>query len=100
MHNIVYLIGRLANDIELEKKIASITLAVQRTYKNEEGIYETDFIDCILYNQVASHTSKYCHKGDLVGVKGRLQTHGEKELKVVVDKISFLCSKKSEDNED
>ena len=106
MHNMVYLIGRLTEDPEVkkldgDKSTLIINLAVQRSYKNEEGIYETDFIRCILWNGIANHTSEYCHKGDLVGVKGRLQTRKyevDEETKyiteVIVDKVSFLSSRK------
>lgn len=112
MHNMVYLIGRLASDPEIkqlddDRSTLSINLAVQRSFKNEDGIYETDFIRCILWNGVATHTSEYCHKGDLVGVKGRLQTRKYEvndEVKyiteVIVDKISFLSSKRLEEVEE
>lgn len=93
MHNMVYLIGRIAKDLEVEKtddsNKATITIAVQRSFKNENGIYECDFVPCILWNGIAVHTSEYCQKGDLVGIKGRIQTIDEK-LVVVADKISFL----------
>lgn len=106
MHNLVYLIGRLTENPEIkkledDKSMLTINLAVQRSFKNEDGIYEVDYIRCILWNGIASHTSEYCKKGDLVGVKGRLQTRSyevETEKKyiteVVVDKVSFLASKK------
>lgn len=110
MHNVVYLIGRLTEDPSLknfgeEKDMLTINLAVQRSYKNENGLYETDFIRCILWNGIAKNTSEYCHKGDLVGVKGRLQTRkylNEQEeekyiTEVVVDKVSFLASKRETD---
>ena len=109
MHNLVYLIGRLTEDPVLKeydenKSMLTINLAVQRSFKNENGIYEVDFIRCILWNGIASHTSEYCKKGDLVGVKGRIQTRsyedkGEKKYitEVVVDKVSFLASKKEEE---
>lgn len=108
MHNLVYLIGRLTDTPTVQKtedgkERAVINLAVQRSFKNEEGIYETDFIRCILWNGVACNTSEYCKKGDLVGIKGRLQTRNYEEneerkyiSEVVVDKISFLASKKIE----
>ena len=108
MHNLVYLIGRLSEDPVIKeyddgKSMLTINLAVQRSFKNEDGIYEVDFIRCILWNGIASHTSEYCKKGDLVGVKGRIQTRSyeEKEEKkyiteVIVDKVSFLASKKEE----
>ena len=92
--------------LDNERSTLSITLAVQRSFKNEEGIYDTDFIRCILWNGVAVHASEYCHKGDLVGVKGRLQTRKYEvtdEVKyiteVIVDKISFLSSKKIDNEE-
>ena len=107
MHNVVYLIGRLTEDPALksigeEKDMLTINLAVQRSYKNENGIYETDFIRCILWNCIAKNTSEYCHKGDLVGVKGRLQTRKYEDenkedkyiTEVIVDKVSFLASKR------
>ena len=102
MHNQVYLIGRLVKDIEVEEKDNStkaiITIAVQRSYKNEEGIYESDLIPCILWNGVATHTKEYCEKGDLVGIKGRLQIVDEK-IVAIADKITFLSSKKQEEVE-
>ncbi len=106
MHNLVYLIGRLTEDPEMReyeenKKVLTINLAVQRSFKNENGIYDTDFIRCILWNGIASRTSEYCHKGDLIGIKGRLQTRKyekDQEVKyiteVIVDKVSFLAGKK------
>ena len=66
--------------LDNEKEVANVTLAVQRAYKNEEGIYEADFIDCTLWNAIAKNTVEYCKKGDIVGVKGRLQSDSyEKE---------------------
>ena len=105
MHNLVYLIGLCEDPVTKEyedgKSMLTINLAVQRSFKNENGIYETDFIRCILWNGIAAHTSEYCKKGDLVGVKGRIQNRsyddsGEKKYitEVIVDKVSFLASKK------
>ena len=79
MLNQTVLVGRLVSDPEIkesegEKKYANITLAVPRSYKNEDGEYETDFIDVRLWNGVAENTAEYCKKGDLIGAKGRIQT--------------------------
>lgn len=110
MHNLVYLIGRLASDPELKKTenskdYTTITLAVQRSFKNSDGIYDTDFIKCILWNGIATNTHEYCKKGDLVGVKGRIQVRSYEDndetkyiTEIIVDKISFLASKKIEEN--
>ena len=80
MHNLVYLIGRIVEDPKVIKNESSvdtcnIQLAVQRPFKNMDGVYETDFIDCVLWNAIANHTVEYCKKGDLVGIKGRLQNN-------------------------
>jgi single-strand DNA-binding protein len=110
MLNQVVLVGRLTKDIEVKeleggKKVASVTLAVQRCFKNAEGEYETDFIECTLWNMVAENTAEYCKKGDIVGVKGRLQSNTyEKEdgtkvykTEVVAEKVTFLSSRKNEE---
>ena len=73
MLNQVVLVGRLTKDPEVReledgKKVSSITLAVQRTYKNEEGVYEADFINIDLWNGKAQKTSEYCKKGVIIGV--------------------------------
>jgi len=109
MLNQTVLVGRLANDPELYetetgKKLTRITLAVPRTYKNINGEYDTDFIGCKLWQNVAQSTTDYCRKGDLVGVKGRIQTSryntedGEKILtEVVAEKVTFLSSSKAKE---
>lgn len=111
MQNLVYLIGRLVNDPELKKSENSkdytiITVAVQRAFKNPNGIYESDFIRCKLWNGIAQSVSEYCKKGDLVGVKGRIQIRSYEEsdetkyiTEIIVDKVSFLSSKKQEEAE-
>ena len=73
MLNQVILVGRLARNPEVQelengKKVANITLAVPRSFKNHEGEYETDFIDCTLWNGVAENASLYCEQGDIIGV--------------------------------
>ena len=76
--NQVILVGRLAEDpkvitSESGKKFTSVVIAIPRSFKNADGVYETDFIRCVLWNGVASSTSEYCSSGDIVGIKGRLQ---------------------------
>ncbi|MEG1146642.1 MAG: single-stranded DNA-binding protein, partial [Bacilli bacterium] len=69
--------------------------------------YETDFVDCVLWSGIATQTAEYCKKGDLIGVKGRLQTSTyekdgktQKSLQVVAEKITFLSSKQHEKSTD
>lgn len=108
MLNQIVIVGRLVKDPELKqtetgKNVTNITLAVPRSYKNTNGEYETDFIDCTLWTGIAENTATYCKKGDLLGVKGRVQTRVyEKEeakkyiTEVVAEKVTFLTSRKTE----
>ncbi len=110
MLNNVVLVGRLTKNPEIvnckekDKKRTVITLAVSRNYKNVDGIYETDFIRCVLWNAIATNTCEYCHSGDIVGIKGRLESKSyeneDKEMKfiteVVAEKITFLSNEKKD----
>lgn len=109
MLNQIVMVGRITRNVELKeleggKKVADITLAIQRSYKNAEGEYETDFIPVQLCGAIAESTSTYCKKGDIVGVKGRLETEqGEdntQKVKVVAEKVTFLSSKRNDDVEE
>ena len=112
MLNNVVLVGRLVADPELkevgkEGKVVNFTVAVQRSYKNADGEYEADFINCNVWNNIAENMKEYCHKGDVIGVKGILQSssyedkEGNKRYKteVRVDKLTFLSSKKEDEKD-
>ena len=112
MLNQSVLVGRLTSDLEVRetetgKHISTITLAVPRSYKNENGEYETDFIDVILWNAAMEKAIEYCRKGDLIGIRGRIQTSSyvaedgttRKCTEVIAEKITFLDSKKNEEDE-
>ena len=113
MMNQICIIGRLVRDPETKeledgKRVSNITVAVQRSYKNENGEYEADFIDCTLWNGVAENVKEFCRKGDIVGVKGRIQTNlyedkdgnKKKDMSIIADKVSFLSSKKEHEKDD
>ena len=104
MLNQAVFVGRLVADPivrETDKgNVSNITLAVPRPYKNEHGEYEADFIDFVLWKGVAENTAEYCKKGDMLGIKARVQSDfkeydGERKkvLSIVAEKISFLTSK-------
>ena len=103
MLNNYVLVGRLTTIKTIKTKESErtvITLAVPRSYKNIEGIYETDFISCTLLGNIAESTKEYCKKGDIIGVRGRLQKlENKKELTLLAEKITFLSSRKAEDGE-
>ena len=105
MLNQVIMVGRLVEKPIIEenengRKISEITLAVPRSFKNAEGLYDTDFIKCILWNSIAENTAEYCYKGDLIGVKGRLQCLNGNELQVVAEKVTFLSSNKTNNDKE
>lgn len=112
MYNLTHLIGRLTSDPEINvtesgKKVCNITVAVQRTFKNSDGIYEADFIRCILWDAIATRACEFCHKGDLVAVKGQLRssvyTNDKDEKKysteLVVESLVFLSTKQFDNKE-
>lgn len=98
MLNQIVLVGRLVsdpkiNETENDKKECNITLAVPRNYKNVEGIYETDFIPVRLFEVVAENTTVYCKKGDMIGIKGRIQIKQEESkntIEIIAEKVAFL----------
>ena len=109
MLNQIILVGRLTRNITVNKsesgvKVATISIAVPRSFKNVEGVYDTDFIDCVAFDTIAENTSEYCNKGDIVGIKGRVQTKvvenedkKENKLEIICEKITFLSSKPKEE---
>lgn len=83
--------------------VANFTIAIRRELKNKNGEYDSDFINCVAYNNTADLVSKYLQKGDKVAVEGKIQTGSyEKDGKkvyttdIVVDKVEFLNNKKGE----
>lgn len=109
--NKTILIGRLTKDVELRrtasgKAVASFTLAVNKDYRNEQGGYDADFIDCVAFEQKAETISQYVHKGDRFAVLGQLATRSYenkegRKVKVTEVKVTgfdFLEGKKQAEN--
>ena len=111
MLNQVILVGRLTRNITVNSsdsgtKVATISLAIPRSFKNIDGTYDTDFVDCVAFENIALNAKEYCDKGDILGVKGRVQSRvvekeGKKEylMDIVAEKITFLSNKKQEEAE-
>jgi single-strand DNA-binding protein len=79
MMNSICLVGRLTKDAELRYTpsnvaVATFTLAVNRTFKNENGDREADFINCVMWRQQAENLANWAKKGALIGITGRIQT--------------------------
>lgn len=94
MLNSLVIVGRLSEMKEENENKCIITLKVQRTFKNKNGEYENDFVECILLNSLARCASEYFEKGNIIGVKGRLQCLKGERLEVVAEKLTFLQSNK------
>jgi len=105
--NQVTLVGRLTKDPELTytalgRPFLQMTLAVNRPYRNQQGMTETDFIYCKVWNKSAENTSKYCQKGSLIGVLGTIQTRSYEDqegkriyaTEVNVHTVRFLDKKR------
>ena len=104
--NKAILVGRLTKDPELKTtgsgvSVCSFTLAINRRFKNAEGGYDADFINCVAWRQQAEFISKYFSKGRMVGICGSIQTRtydredGQRVYvtEVVADEVSFVDSK-------
>ena len=79
MINNVVLIGRLTRDVDLQhtpqnQVVGQFTLAVNRNFKNQNGEYDADFINCVIWGKSAENFANWAKKGNLVGINGRVQT--------------------------
>lgn len=103
MINRVVLVGRLTKDPELRytpNGIAScrFTVAINRTFANQNGERDADFISCQAWRKAAENLANYQLKGALIGLEGRIQTHSYEDQNgqrvytttVVADSIQFL----------
>lgn len=101
--NQYYLVGRII-DFFIQKdentdKVTEVKIAVTRSFKNTDGIYETDFINNILIRGIANNVMEYCSKGDLIAIKGNIQSKmievNSKQVSIpqlVADKVTFLST--------
>lgn len=106
--NKVIIIGRFTRDPEVKYSTgenatatARFSLAVNRRFKNKEGNYDADFINCVAFGKTAEFIEKYFTKGMAIGITGRIQTgsytnkEGQKvyTTDVVVEETEFVESK-------
>ena len=106
MINNVVLVGRMTRDAELRytpsnQAVATFTLAVNRTFKNQNGEREADFINVVIWRQQAENLANWAKKGALIGVTGRIQTRNYENqqgqrvyvTEVVADSFQLLESR-------
>lgn len=107
MINNVTLTGRITKDLEKHEtgkgtSVVNFSLAVDRRFKNANGEHDADFIGIQAWGMTADLLCKYCGKGSLIGIEGRIQTRNYENnqgqrvyvTEVVAENITFLDSKK------
>ena len=100
--NKVILIGNLTQDPELTTtnngvSVCRFTLAISRRYANAEGERETDFINVVVWRNLADNCHKFLKKGSKTAVVGNIQTRsydatdGSKRYitEVVAEEVEF-----------
>ena len=103
MTNNFVLVGRIVTIGEMKDgnkgKYCRVTVAVSRPYKDENGIYDTDYIKVTLRKDLATKVHEWCEKGDLIGIRGNMECLSNHKLKLVADKVSFLATKQTLEKE-
>lgn len=103
--NLVFVTGNLARDVNYipgsdgKRSSARFTIATQRNFKNKDGKYDADFIQCSAFGNTADFLNKYFKKGSSIEVRGTWRTGSyEKDGTKVytndcfVDEVSFGAS--------
>ena len=104
--NKVILMGRLTKDVEMRQtpngvSLARFSIAVTRRFKNSNGEYDADFINCVAWRQTGEFIARYFQKGGMIAIVGSIQTRswdgndGKKQYatEVIVDEAYFTGSK-------
>lgn len=108
--NQVGLVGRLTKDpssrtISEGRVHTTFIVAVSRNFKNQRGEIESDFVLCSTWGRPAVNVAKYCVKGSLVAISGRLQSrHYDKDdgtrvyvTEIAADQVRFLDRRKAQE---
>ena len=111
--NKVILTGRLTRDPESRMtqsnmEISRFSLACQSDFVSRDGERETEFINCVAFNRSAQTINRYCRKGQMILVQGRIRNSsydaqdGTKRYTtdVAVESFEFIGSNNSRDNAD
>lgn len=108
MLNRCIIMGRLTRDPELRrtqsgKAVTSVTLAVDRDFKGQNGEKETDFIDIVAWGKTAEFLCNYFSKGRMAVAEGRLQVRDwtdkdggkRRSAEIVAERVYFADSKRN-----
>lgn len=104
--NKVILTGRFTRDPESRMtqsnmEVARFSLACQGEFVSRNGERDVEFVNCVAFNRLATTINKYCRKGSLVGVQGRIRNSsydaqdGTKRYTtdIVIEQLEFLGSR-------
>ena len=104
--NKVFLIGNLTRDPELTEtpngiSVCRFSIAVQRSYANEDGERQADFFNCTAWRGLGETIARYCSKGKKVAVLGSIQLRNYEDnqgikrtaVDIVVNDVEFLSPK-------
>ena len=108
MLNSVQLHGRVTAEPQYKEgntPMVRFSLAVQRNFKNQEGNYDADFINCMAFGKRANMIAQYFHKGSEMIATGEWRTgsytnqQGQKIYtnELNVNTVDFAGSKKPND---
>lgn len=100
--------GRLTRDPELRytasnTPVVSFTLACERSRKNANGEYDTDFIDCAAFGKTAEFVKNWFAKGMMAIVVGRIQSrnwedrNGNKRTSIEINANEVLFGESKKD---
>ena len=108
--NKVQLIGQLGNapevkNLESGKKLAKFSMATNESYKNHAGekVTDTQWHNIVAWGSTAGIIEKYVHKGERIGIEGRLTTRSyeDKEgnkryvTEIIANEVLLLSSKQA-----
>ena len=79
MLNRVILMGRITHDLEVRQTPSGVssltfTVAVERSYANQNGERQSDFIRCVAWRQTAEFIGRYFGKGRMIAIEGNIRT--------------------------
>lgn len=114
MLNIAILMGRLTSTPELKYTnpggfaVTKFSIAIDRDYQHKGKEKVVDFLDVIAWRQTAEFVCKYFSKGQLIAIKGSIQTHTytdtagnkRKATEIVADEAHFADHFKKQDSGD
>lgn len=95
MLNQIVLVGRIISIVMQDDDKGNrgvVTISVPASVKDENGEYPVDKIEIELFGNLAKNTVDYCKKGDVIGVKGRIQRRDDEQMKVIAEKVTFLTA--------